>query len=207
LEKVTSLIPAPEHISAYSLIIEEGTPFFSAYEGGELILPEEEEERDMYELTREILLEKGYRRYEISNYAKAGRECRHNTGYWTRKNYVGFGVGAASLVKNVRFKNTDDIESYISASGDCKTEEEVLTREEQMEEFMFLGLRMTDGISYQGFRDCFDCSLDAVYGEVVQKHIGQGLLRIYEKGAEKYLCLTERGLNLSNYVMADFLEP
>ena len=105
---------APEHISAYSLIVEEGTPFAAMAERGELPLPEEETERAMYEETIEVLAKYGFHRYEISNYARDGYECRHNVGYWIRRDYLGFGIGAASLIDNVRFQNEKSLGAYLA---------------------------------------------------------------------------------------------
>lgn len=199
----------PEHISAYSLIIEEGTPFYQNYaadeqrreEGEEpLFLPNEETERAMYRLTGEMLLEKGYERYEISNYAKKGRECRHNIGYWTRKNYLGLGLGSASLVENVRFSNTSDLKEYLNGNFEPQ-DKEVLERKEQMEEFAFLGLRMMKGISRGRFEELFGVEIEAVYGEVIRKMTAQGLL---EQQAGN-IFLTEEGISVSNYVMSEFL--
>ena len=110
LQKVLALQPQPVHISAYSLIVEEGTPFYEQ----ELNLPDEETERRMYEITDDILRKAGYHRYEISNYAKAGKECVHNKVYWQRGNYLGLGIGSASLIQNVRFHNVTDIWSYVN---------------------------------------------------------------------------------------------
>lgn len=199
----------PEHISAYSLIIEEGTPFYQSYavdeqrreEGEEpLFLPDEETERAMYRLTGEMLLEKGYERYEISNYAKKGKECRHNIGYWTRKNYLGLGLGSASLVENVRFSNTSDLKEYLNGTFEPQ-EEEVLERKEQMEEFAFLGLRMMKGISRKRFSQTFGVEIEAVYGEVIQRMKKLGLL----KQQTGNIFLTEEGISVSNYVMSEFL--
>jgi oxygen-independent coproporphyrinogen-3 oxidase len=203
LEKVVDLIPPPEHISAYSLIIEEGTPFYEAYERDELNLPDEETDRSMYEYTRTFLQQKGYERYEISNYAKKGFECRHNIGYWERKNYVGFGIGAASLVENVRFRNEDSLNRYIHNPCESVTDVEVLSVEEQMAEMMFLGLRMEKGVSFQRFQEVFGVGLMKVYGKVIEKHVQEGLLQI----KKDQVFLTLKGMDVSNYVMADFLEP
>lgn len=199
----------PEHISAYSLIIEEGTPFYQKYamdeqrreEGEEpLFLPSEEIERAMYQLTGEMLLEKGYERYEISNYAKKGKECRHNIGYWTRKNYLGLGLGSASLVENVRFSNTSDLKEYLEGNFEPQ-DKEILERKEQMEEFAFLGLRMMKGISRSRFAELFGVEIEAVYGEVIRKMKTQGLLE-QQAGC---IFLTEDGISVSNYVMSEFL--
>lgn len=199
----------PEHISAYSLIIEEGTPFYEKYEADELLrekgekpqmLPSEETERLMYERTKELLLAHGYERYEISNYARRGYVCRHNIGYWRRENYLGFGLGSASLLENERFHNTTDLTDYLG--GDYLAyEQEKLDKKSQMEEFMFLGLRMTDGISTECFRQIFGLTVELVYGPVLEQQIADQLLR-KEDGR---IFLTERGLDVSNYVMAQFL--
>ncbi len=202
LEKVTGLNPAPEHISAYSLIIEEGTPFYDAYNNGGLILPDEETDRIMYENTRTFLLEKGYERYEISNYAKNGCECRHNIGYWTGKNYVGFGIGAASLVNNVRFRNGDSIEDYIENPCGCKVEEEALSMTDQMAETMFLGLRLSEGVSAESFHEAFGVDMNVVYQSAIDKHVREGLLEVTD---DNHLRLTVKGMDVSNYVMVQFL--
>lgn len=224
LRKVAQL--RPEHISAYSLIIEEGTPFYELY-GGDTDkqqevgrrpghaawsshtdasvvppLPDEETERAMYEETKRLLLQYGYRRYEISNYALEGRECIHNCVYWKRGEYAGFGIGAASMVGNRRWSNVSDLAAYMKLPpGEKKTAVHTLSVQEQMEETMFLGLRMTCGIAEEAFRDTFGYSLDAVYGEVIEKHCGQGLL----ERKDGRLFLTEHGIDISNYVLADFL--
>ena len=199
----------PEHISAYSLIIEEGTPFYEKYEADELLrekgekpqmLPSEETERLMYERTKELLLAHGYERYEISNYARRGYACRHNIGYWRRENYLGFGLGSASLLENERFHNTTDLTDYLG--GDYLAyEQEKLDKKSQMEEFMFLGLRMTEGISTECFRQTFGLTVELVYGPVLEQQIADRLLR-KEDGR---IFLSERGLDVSNYVMAQFL--
>ena len=207
LKEVMNLTPLPEHISAYSLIVEEGTPFYEAYEQGRLDLPSEDEEREMYHLTKSYLEEQGYERYEISNYAKPGRECAHNIGYCQRKNYVGFGIGAASLIENERFSNGDNLLEYLKESGGCETNRQTLSLEEQMEEYMFLGLRMCRGVSAKGFYESFAKTPEQVYGEVIQKHIKNGLLEKVLYNQEEWIRLTESGMDVSNYVMADFLEP
>ena len=187
--------------------MEEGTPFYEAYEKGELDLPREEVEREMYYLTMAYLKEHGYERYEISNYAKPGRECIHNIGYWQRKNYVGFGVGAASLIENQRFSNGEDLLEYMQNPCECVVNHQRLSMEEQMEEYMFLGLRMSCGVSQKEFYSCFGKTMKHVYGHVIQKHIRNGLLEgvVYEE--EERIRLTDAGMDVSNLVMADFLEP
>lgn len=204
LQRVLRLTPPPEHISAYSLIVEEGTPFYERYEKGLLKLPDEATDRWMYHETKRVLQEKGYERYEISNYAKEGFACRHNCGYWTRKDYVGFGLGASSLVENVRFKNKESLSEYIKNPLGCREEFQRLSREERMEEFMFLGLRLTSGIETEAFREAFGTTISEVYGGVIEKNVRDGLLK-WEEPGKKRLFLTEKGLDVSNYVMAQFL--
>lgn len=234
LQKVTAL--RPEHISAYSLIIEEGTPFYERFaederireEGGRpRLLPEEDVERQMYELTETFLQIKGYERYEISNYAKPGYECRHNCGYWTRKDYLGLGLGASSLVEHQRFQNTSDLKTYLEQeySPQCEGQHEhiaetiqlqeetgltqtghhihieTLDKKSEMEEFMFLGLRLMVGISRQQFEKKFQVTLNSVYGEVLRKLKGEQLI----EEVAGYVRLTEHGIDVSNYVLAEFL--
>lgn len=207
LRRVVELIPGPEHISAYSLILEEGTDYIRRHEAGELELPDEETERELYGLTERVLQEYGYRRYEISNYAKEGCECRHNVGYWTRESYLGFGIGASSLMENVRFQNGEDLQAYLENPLGQRQQEHRLTVAEQMEEYMFLGLRLTKGIEVSLFDSIFHCALEQIYGEVIRRHVAQGLLAYREGMTGRYLHLTRRGLDLANYVMADFLDP
>ena len=199
----------PDHISAYSLIIEEGTPFAEM----ELpLLPSEEEDRLMYHRTQTVLAEYGYQRYEISNYARPGRACRHNCGYWTGHEYLGLGLGASSLIGDRRFKVTASMPEYLrrirlAASGEIKDpahyyeEIQQLTLRDRMEEFMFLGLRMTEGVSEAEFRRRFGNPVDAVYGPLLARHTDGGLL---ERTGDR-IRLTEKGLDLANYVMSDFI--
>ena len=198
LENVCAL--EPQHISAYSLIIEEGTPFSRK----KLDLPDEDTEYRMYEDVAAVLKEYGYHQYEISNYAKAGRECRHNEGYWQRKDYLGLGLGAASLLGKERFSNTSDMQEYLknsSAPEKIRKNRELLTREDEMAEFMFLGLRMTQGVSKKEFQEYFGTAIENIYGEVLKKYKKQGLL-LEESGR---IFLSREGIHVSNAVMADFL--
>lgn len=190
----------PEHISAYSLIIEEGTPFAVM----ELELPDEEAERSMYEDTHKILEEYGYHQYEISNYAKRGKECRHNVGYWKRTEYLGFGLGSASLMNEIRFSNTGDMDLYLGHSGEAEVireQMEKLDKEEQMGEYMILGLRMIKGVSLNQFRKVFGAELYEVYGDVIEKYAGMGLL---ERDGD-FLRLGRKGISVSNVILAEFL--
>jgi len=207
LSAVMELNPTPEHISAYSLIIEEGTPFFDEAGKGCLMLPDEECDRQMYRETDRILTENGYHRYEISNYAKPDFECRHNSGYWQRQDYAGFGIGAASLVNNHRFANKQDMAQYLKNPPQARTKAQMLSIEEQMEEYFFLGLRLVRGVSLADFERQFGIAADRVYGDVIAKSISEQLLirSMDSVSGEESLCLTEKGLDLSNYVMARFL--
>lgn len=204
---------APEHISAYSLIIEEGTEIYQNIERYPA-LPSEEEDRMMYHKTKELLRKHGYERYEISNYAKCGYESKHNCVYWQRENYVGFGLGAASMVNNIRWKNTIELQEYMQAYGcdaqsqmaeqqrlEIKQERENLTQQDCMEEFMFLGLRMMEGIQKKKFFELFGRTVQEVYGEVLLKWEKQRML--YQD--DNCVRLTEKGIDICNIIFADFL--
>ena len=217
LERVTAL--APEHISAYSLMLEEGTQLY--VNQSRYTFPTEEEDREMYLLTEKLLGAAGLHRYEISNYAREGRECRHNKVYWLRGDYVGFGLGASSMAADIRWKNPEDREAYAECvermSGSTESlrglslaemlretgrlEVQELTETEQMEEFMFLGLRLTAGIDQADFQRMFGTPVEAVYGEPIARLTAQGLL----ERAGKRLRLTPRGIDVSNRVFAEFL--
>ena len=276
LEKIVSL--HPEHISAYSLIVEEGTPFFDM----DLDLPSEDEDREMYHQTKRFLAENGYHRYEISNYARnvdsnaaekdelhnghinladtdgaEKYECYHNKVYWRRGNYLGLGLGASSMAENVRWNNVRDMSAYLDALNSSERDSikdnnaindfadiaagngalnnpdprrkyreniEVLSTQSQMEEFMFLGLRLVKGVSTSEFKSLFGTDIRDIYGNVIDKYIKMGLLEFNEvpksnytntvedtasaidsSSVEEYLRLTDSGLDVSNTVMADFL--
>ena len=229
---------APEHISAYSLILEDGTPLKEAALEGKLPhLPDEDEDRKMYHDTRSFLAEHGYHRYEISNYAKKGFESRHNSGYWTGHPYLGFGIGAASFYGGCRWSHTRSMTSYLQAlesagasagvltksdreslpfaegTPDCRGQEpaevlesiyeekEILSERDRMAEFMFLGLRRMQGVSEAEFLRRFGRTMEEVYGPVLKRY--QGLHMLQREGGRIFL--TERGIDVSNAVMADFL--
>lgn len=237
LQKVLAL--HPEHISAYSLIIEEGTPFFERYgsdfeesfcshgnsENEENVqkkyppLPDEDTERLMYHKTNAFLQKAGYERYEISNFAQEGYECRHNLTYWTGVDYIGFGVGAASYFQGFRYKNISDVKKYKNLLSEQKNrkaggqepfmpkqdpwheEVQLLTMEEKMEEYMFLGLRLKKGISGKDFQKKFGKTVDEIYGNVITRFMKEGLL--IQKG--EWISLSKKGTDVANYVMAEFL--
>ncbi|WP_251389710.1 radical SAM family heme chaperone HemW [Mediterraneibacter agrestimuris] len=227
----------PEHISAYSLIVEEGTSFYKLYgddkdrdrdvdtsettavseryrvcgsvkselkEREYLPLPNEDVERAIYEETEKLLQQYGYNRYEISNYAKKGYACRHNEGYWRRKEYLGIGLGASSLIGKQRYRNLSRYDEYIDAvqnRTDIHEETEYLEKTNEMEEFMFLGLRMMEGVSRTKFYENFEKEIEEVYGEQLMRLAGDGLIRSDEERIE----LTKRGIDISNYVFEQFL--
>ena len=205
LDKVLEL--GPEHISVYSLILEEGTPFYEYYTTieGSRLLPSEETEREMYHFTKDYLASYGYERYEISNYAKPGKECKHNLVYWRLGQYLGFGYGAASCLDGRRFTNPkESMEDYWDYARRAYTEYKLLSpnpEKEAMEEFMFLGLRTTRGITKKDFYDRFVVPYDEVYGGVTDRLLETGLL--LADGDRLYL--SERGIDVSNRVMASFL--
>lgn len=227
LERVLQL--RPEHISAYSLMLEEGTWLYEHRK--ELLFPTEDEDRAFYELTGKMLAEYNYNRYEISNYALDGYACRHNQVYWTRGDYAGFGLGAASMVDNVRWSNPRSIQEYrdallrpYSSPTDFEPAEradvrpaaaktdlaaararlsgnvQYLSVQEQMEEFMFLGLRLTKGVSKQDFRETFGLPIEDVYGKALEELRRDGLLFV-----DEFVRLTPFGTDISNYVMEKFL--
>ncbi|MDO4577023.1 MAG: radical SAM family heme chaperone HemW [Clostridium perfringens] len=202
LREIISLEPA--HISAYSLIIEEGTAFYNLYENDKLKLPTEEEERKMYHLAKKILEENGFNQYEISNYAKEGKECRHNLAYWNMDNWIGVGSAAASYINGKRIKNISSVEEYINSINEKgEAVEEIInnSKNDNMEEFMFMGLRKINGIDENEFKKRFSMNINDVYGEILNKYIDEGLL-IRESGR---IFLSEKGIEISNVIMADFL--
>ncbi|MDF2907281.1 MAG: hypothetical protein K0R34_2602 [Herbinix sp.] len=221
----------PEHISAYSLIIEEGTGFYERYRPGaayEKDLPDEETDRRIYYRTKELLERYGYRRYEISNYAKKGYVCRHNDSYWVGTEYLGLGLGASSLLGGARFSNLHDLKKYITLCNQLKPNNleqysdknddkisssmaedpleirinnNYLTREEQMEEFMFLGLRRCEGISKDVFLRRFEESIEAIFGHVLIQLEQKKLI----ENSGNWIRLTEYGIDVSNSVLSEFL--
>lgn len=230
LQKVCRL--KPEHISAYSLIIEKGTPFYDLYKFDAVkqragmatdALPTEDEVYEMTQLTGQMLKENGYVHYEVSNFAQPGYACRHNIGYWTRVNYLGLGLGASSLMENIRYTNTRDLYTYLeqveviregiweNKHDDGTVEQlpatnlhasaESVGKYAQMEEFMYLGLRMIDGVSRDDFMHSFGMPIEAVYQKVLNHLQEEELL---ERRAGR-IYLTPKGQDVSNYALAQFL--
>ena len=192
------------HISIYGLEVEPNTKFFQLNEGGKLNLPDENICGDMYDYITENLPKLGYNRYEVSNFAKIGYESRHNTGYWTGEKYFGFGAGAHSYDGKIRTSNIADVETYIKkirAGYDVSQIEEIVTTNAAIEEFCFLGLRMTTGISAKNFLKRFGKNIFEVYGKIIEKNLRLGLLKV---DGDK-IFLTEHGMKIGNVVFADFL--
>ncbi|MCI8804413.1 MAG: oxygen-independent coproporphyrinogen III oxidase [Clostridiales bacterium] len=195
----TAVSLSPSHLSVYSLIIEEGTPFFDMYKKGELMEVSDEDDRKMYYMAREILKENGFYQYEISNFSKNGFECRHNIVYWKRKEYIGFGLGACSFFDNERRRNNVSLLDYIA--GDWFGEKEDFTERDAFAEFMFLGLRMTKGVLRKDFYNYFGVNMEAIFGKEIKKLSEQGLL---SDDGER-ISLTKRGIDISNVVFREFL--
>lgn len=178
------------------------------------ILPDEDETYRIYKLTQQFLMENGYKQYEISNFSHKGYECKHNIGYWTGENYLGLGLGAASLIENVRYSNTSDLYEYLEETTKIHQQEqthifatnihvkaEPLSKKAQMEEYMFLGLRMKQGVTREGFLKKFGMSIDGIYKGVMDNLKAEGLLEM----TEGRIRLTDKGMDLGNYVMSQFL--
>nr|WP_038069034.1 MULTISPECIES: radical SAM family heme chaperone HemW [Thermoanaerobacterium] len=204
-ETLTNVIALkPSHISCYGLILEKGTPLYDMYERNEVKLADDEYELMMFHYGAELLEDSGYSHYEISNYALPGYECRHNKLYWMDLHYLGFGPGAYSFVGNKRFGNIKDVKKYIGMinnDGHAVDDVDELSLEDQMSEFMFLGLRMMDGVNDKDFKERFGESMFFVFKNAIYKNIELGLLR---KEGEN-LKLTPKGVDVSNNVFEDFL--
>lgn len=186
------------HISAYSLIIEEGTPLEREYSQGKLILPDDDTDRLMYADTVKSLGDNGFKRYEISNFARDGFECRHNIKYWTGESYIGLGAAAHSYDGEKRYFNTSDINDYINGAP---SEETALAKEDKISEFIITGLRMDKGISENTFFERFKTPIRELYGDTLDKFIKLGLLS-YTDGCYS---LTPRGIDVSNSILCEFV--
>ena len=194
----------PEHISCYSLIVEEETVFYKLFDDGKLNLPNEDLEREMYLRALRILKQSGYNQYEISNFSKPGYECRHNIVYWSLYDYIGIGSGSHSYIDEKRISNYTSIEKYIKfmmENGNAIEEVFENSIKDDMEEFMFMGLRKIEGINKGEFKERFKKEIHEVYGEVISTHIKNKLL----VEDEEKIYLTTYGIEVSNYVMKDFI--
>lgn len=201
LKEITSL--DLKHISYYGLILEEGTPFYKAYEEGNLDLPSEEEERDFYHRIRSFLKEEGYKHYEISNYAKAGYESKHNMTYWKIEPYIGIGMGSHSNFQGQRYWNASSFDQYfhLIEKGELPiVGSEDISRMEEISEYSLMGIRLLEGISKKAFKERFDQDIEEIYPDVLAKHEKNGLLI-----NKDYIRLTDLGLDLANLVEVDFL--
>lgn len=200
LEKLIKL--APEHLSCYSLILEEGTAFYKMY--SEKDLPDEDSIIEMYEIAKKMLKENSYYQYEISNFSKKGYQCKHNMVYWNLENYIGIGSSSHSYYKGKRYKNEPNVKKYIEKMkkyNNAIVENLQNTLNDNMEEFVFLGLRKIRGICIKEFEERFQKDIYSVYGEVIKKHKENNLL-IENEGR---LYLSSRGIEISNYVLSDFI--
>ncbi len=205
----TALALNVEHMSCYGLIPEEGTPLQRDLDAGLLVLPDEEDERRMYDDALTILANHGYGQYEISNFAKPGRECRHNIGYWTRVPYIGLGASAASLLNTpsggLRLTNPAGIAEYIAMASEHawrRRERVSLLPEDARFESLMLGLRMTRGVSEQDFAAMHGLSLDAYCGDILRQQAQRGLL-LHQDGR---WALTRRGMDVQNAILVEIME-
>lgn len=211
----------PEHISVYSLQVEEDTPL--AKDPVLLnMLPDEDTDRRMYAMTKKILRTNGYERYEFSNYAQPGYASQHNTVYWTGGEYIGLGLGASSLFKGERFTNTRDLDRYLqlmqetsekmtpevdklllydAVTNALRTDQTAMYVDRRMEEYMFLGLRMIRGVSRRDFKERFNKDMFSVYGQVINHYTDDGFMEV----DEDYVRLTDAGIDVSNIILSDFL--
>lgn len=193
-----------DHISCYSLILEEGTLFMKMYDENKLILPSEEDERNMYDMAVRLLKEAGYTQYEISNFAKLNKECKHNIVYWSMEEYIGCGASAHSFLAGRRYSNERNVESYIkriNEEGTAIEEIHINSDKDNIEEFIFMGLRKLAGVSTIEFQNKFNRDINEVYGDVINKYVETGLLTV-DNGQ---ISLTSRGIPISNLVMSDFI--
>lgn len=194
----------PPHISVYSLILEEGTEFHRKVTEGTMLLPDEDEDRDFQKYVHDYLTESGYIKYEISNYARPGYECRHNINYWRCGEYIGAGVAAAGYENGVRYLNTSAISEYIRRIEEGKSaheEENKVTESDSMAEFIFMGLRMTEGIDLMDFQKRFHKDFKEHYSAVLDRYLSSGHLE--EEGTR--IRFTQKGEDISNYILSDFV--
>jgi oxygen-independent coproporphyrinogen III oxidase len=189
---------SPTHLSCYSLMLEEGTPLCRDVVAGKLALPDEDIDRDMYELARQTLAEHGFHQYEISNFAREGCACRHNIGCWTRVPYLGFGCAAHSFFEQRRTMNPSNLDAYL-AGEEPKTEP--ISKDKARFESMMLGLRMTRGVEDADFTRMHGMSIREAFGGKLDKPIGAGLLE-WREGA---LRLTRLGMDMENSVLVDLI--
>ena len=199
----------PKHLSIYNLIIEEGTVFYKLNLQNQLNLPNEETMNIFDNLTLELTNYYRYNKYEISNYAKEGFICLHNLGYWSDINYIGFGLNASSYVDNIRYKNISNFKKYLSLNYkkiDIKQDQfydeiKILSQNELMSEFVFLGMRKINGISAKDFYNKFNKRIEDVFSDAINKYLSLDLI-LYNNGRYYF---SDRGMNISNTILSDFL--
>ena len=196
----------PNHISTYSLIVEEGTKIFDKIENNELQLPDEELERNMYWYVKNTLELNGYNQYEISNFSKKGRKSKHNMNCWNQEEYIGFGVAAHSYINDIRFSNTNNLEKYIKNINNNEFEknkliEEQQTLEDKKKEFMMLGFRKIEGVDIAKFKEKFVDNPIFIYKEKLNKLVEEGLIEINLNNIR----LTNKGIDLANLVFEEFI--
>ncbi|NLM69190.1 MAG: oxygen-independent coproporphyrinogen III oxidase [Firmicutes bacterium] len=194
----------PTHLSCYSLILEEGTPFYREFEQGTLLLPSDDEAANMFEFTQTYLPQVGFRHYEISNYAQPGKEAQHNLIYWHNQYYLGLGSGAHGYYNKERISNISDVAAYtrnwlagVSATAACVP----IDLDAAMDETMMLGLRLIDGVNEKQFFDRFNVSIQDVYPQAIAELMERGLL----ERQNGFLRLTKRGISLGNLVFSAFI--
>ena len=197
---------SPEHISVYSLIVEEDTKMFELIDSGKLELPDEEIEREMYWKVKNILKDNGYDHYEISNFAKHGYESKHNTNCWKQHSYLGFGVAAHSYYDGIRYSNITDIKAYIENYKNGESIYNIIfhekqSKEQMMKEYMLLGLRKIDGIRISEFKEKFVDNPLYIFRNQLNKLVEQNLIEV----SENNICLTDKGLDLANVVWMEFV--
>lgn len=190
---------APEHLSFYSLQIEEGTPFYRWFAAGEMEQPSQELDRAMYHGALKRLEERGYRRYEISNAAKPGFECRHNLKYWSMKDYLGLGLSAHSYIRGVRFFNTSQMDTYLA--GDHLADVHRNDRQDSISDYLFTELRRAEGILLSDFELRYGQPLSELFGPEIRRFVQEGML--FCDG--EILCFTERGLDFTNTVLRELM--
>lgn len=198
LEKVVSL--NPQHLSCYSLILEENTPLFYEYNSGKFKYPDDDFDRHLYHLTVDFLKEHGYSRYEISNFSKPGFLCRHNLKYWNGEEYIGLGVAAHSYLNSKRCENTSDLSEYLTDDSP-KIHEESLTINDKISEYIITRLRLVDGILKKEFKVRFSKDIYELYNDEIKKLISLNLL--FDDGESIFL--TDYGFDVSNSVMCEFV--
>ena len=197
LNKITNL--NPEHISVYSLILEEGTKLYKKYEENKIELPDEELERNMYWYVKNTLENNGYTHYEISNFSKEGYESKHNISCWRQEEYIGFGVNAHSYIDGIRYSNKESIEEYIKNFD--KTVHEKQNIEDMQKEYMLLGLRKIEGISVQEFKNKFGDNPIFLFRNELSKLVEEDLIEV----DGDIIKLTNKGLDLANQVWQEFI--